>query len=150
MAQTVTFKHIPRNAILNQADYEWVQQRLGTPLPLFQLTFDSSGRVATLAVHTEDSCISVFMVKEIECEINLPSTIRTFKGGGVRINCICARCGKLKILDVSAEAFRKYKQGFAVQHAFPELSEDDREWLVSKVCPDCWDTLTKFPEDDDA
>ena len=143
MAQTVTFKNVPRAAIINYADYEWVLQRIGTPLPLFQLTFDKYGNVVTLAVHTDDSCISVFMVAGIEYEISLPSTLRRFASGYVKVHCQCTRCGKAKILQVSAEGARKYKAGFAVQYAFPELTDEEREWLVSSVCPDCWEELTK-------
>ena len=147
MAQTVTFRSIPRDAILRQTDYEWLQRRLGTALPLFQITFDVTGEVATLAVHAEGSCISIFMAAGIEYEISLPPTLRRYAGGQVTIHCKCMRCGKEHTLQVSAEGARKYRQGFAVQYAFPELSEDDREWLVSKVCPECWDALTKDLEE---
>ena len=142
MAKTVTFRSIPRDAVLNQADYEWVLQHLGTPLPLFQITFDANGEVTTFAIHKEDSCISVFMLGDIDCDIELPSTIHTRKGKHVKIHCQCVRCGKTKVLKVSAEGARIYKAGLSIQRAFPELSEDEREWLISKVCPVCWEVLT--------
>jgi hypothetical protein len=40
-----------------------------------------------------------------------------------------------------AEAYRKYEQGMAVLDAFPDRSADDREFLITGICPECWDKM---------
>jgi hypothetical protein len=44
-----------------------------------------------------------------------------------------------------AEAYRKYEQGMAVQDAFPDRSADDREFLITGICPECWDKMDWNP-----
>ena len=50
-------------------------------------------------------------------------------------------------LDVTAEEIATWKAGELIQNALPELSDEERELLISKTCDSCWNKL--FPEDFD-
>ena len=41
-------------------------------------------------------------------------------------------------LDVSYEQYQRYDNGWYVQDAFPHLSADDREFLISGVTAEEW------------
>ncbi len=57
----------------------------------------------------------------------------------VSINVRCPRCNDEGSIVVNYSAFRKWQDGtLLIQQAFPELSADDRERLISRQCKDCW------------
>ena len=58
----------------------------------------------------------------------------------------CPWCGKLASVEVPTPAFRRWQSGVPVQSAFPTLTPDQREVLVSGTHPACWAKL--FPDDD--
>lgn len=45
------------------------------------------------------------------------------------------------VFTVPAEAIARYRAGAYIQDAFPMLSVDDRERLISGYCKECWDAL---------
>lgn len=51
----------------------------------------------------------------------------------------CVISGKKITVDVPAEGLYKYRQGVLIQDAFPEMSEDDREFLMSGICGEAFD-----------
>lgn len=52
----------------------------------------------------------------------------------------CPFCGKENIVEVNCEDFILYAEGEAlVQDAFPYLSPNEREVIISGICGDCWD-----------
>lgn len=53
----------------------------------------------------------------------------------------CQRCNDLLWVAAKAEDFAKWEAGMAVQNAFPYLSADDREILISRTCGKCWDEM---------
>lgn len=61
----------------------------------------------------------------------------------------CSVCGKVHnpiVLD--AEKFYRWKEDKeCIQDVFPEMTEDQREILISGTCPECWKVL--FPEEDE-
>ena len=59
----------------------------------------------------------------------------------------CPQCGKMKDMEVSQEAYQKWVSGTLIQNAFPELPADERERLITGICPPCWTKM--FAEDDD-
>lgn len=59
----------------------------------------------------------------------------------VTIKVTCPKCGKIYKVRVYPEDWEDYQNGKLVQDAFPYLSADERELLISKICPDCWDKL---------
>lgn len=58
----------------------------------------------------------------------------------------CRLCGTPSVLHLRAMSVEKYRNGALVQDAFPDLSLDDRELLISGTHPECWNNL--FPEED--
>lgn len=57
----------------------------------------------------------------------------------------CPYCGKASVLNVSIDGFAAMGAGALVQEAFPELSKDEREMLLTGLHPDCFDAFV--PED---
>lgn len=52
-------------------------------------------------------------------------------------------------MPVEVAAHAKWVAGALIQDAFPDLSSDEREFLLTGYCPDnpaCWDADTKEPE----
>jgi len=56
-------------------------------------------------------------------------------------------CGEQREITVNGSDLFKFRQGAFIQDAFPYLSEDDREFLLTGTCDKCWDKM--FPEEDD-
>jgi len=60
----------------------------------------------------------------------------------------CPHCETETRLIVPAEgAVRWHLRGTLIQEAFPEMSDQDRESLISGVCPTCWTELERFAEE---
>lgn len=59
---------------------------------------------------------------------------------------ICPFCGTETSIDVFADDYERWIVGALVQDAFPYLSADDRESLISGICPTCWEQM--FAEED--
>jgi len=63
---------------------------------------------------------------------------------GVRI--ICILCGQDHVVKVPLEGLMRWRSGGGlIQHEMPELSIDQRELLISNMCP----SHTDWGEDDD-
>lgn len=59
---------------------------------------------------------------------------------------ICPFCGRETDVAVNVEDVIDWCGGELIQNAFPYLSADEREMLVSGICPTCWDMT--FGEED--
>lgn len=59
----------------------------------------------------------------------------------------CVFCGQQYRVECPRTGYAYWKNGVHIQHAMPELPAEDREFLISRVCPKCWDAT--FPEGDD-
>lgn len=59
----------------------------------------------------------------------------------------CPFCGKHTIITVEAVDFVSWMGGENAQNAFPYLSANEREALISGICPECWDKM--FPPEED-
>lgn len=47
-----------------------------------------------------------------------------------------------KALNISEEQWEKYNYGnILIQHAFPHLSDDDREFIMTGILPNEWDKI---------
>ena len=53
----------------------------------------------------------------------------------------CVMCNQSIIMEVSEEGLKKWQQGELIQDALPELTDDEREMLMSGICPTCWDKI---------
>lgn len=65
----------------------------------------------------------------------------------ITIITICPICGKETEITVNFEDYLNWQSGMHAIYAFPYLSADQREMLISGVCPSCWDSM--YPEEDD-
>lgn len=61
----------------------------------------------------------------------------------VTIDNACPFCKKSRELVVDKMQFIRWTEGMLIQRAFPTLSSDDREHLMTGMCNDC------FPSEDD-
>lgn len=53
----------------------------------------------------------------------------------------CPFCGKSHDVVVDIFDYFAWQEGELVQNAFPYLSANDREMLISGICPKCWDEM---------
>jgi hypothetical protein len=51
----------------------------------------------------------------------------------------CPFCGHANEIEVNEEDYWDWQDGELVQNAFPYLSADEREMLISGICPTCWE-----------
>jgi hypothetical protein len=58
----------------------------------------------------------------------------------------CIHCHKGGVLYVETTALYQWQNGMTIQDAFPNMSDDDREMLVSGIHPKCWDEMFKEKE----
>ena len=49
----------------------------------------------------------------------------------------CVFCNKMYGVEVFNTDFEKYLNGALAQDAFPDLNVDDREFIISSICPTC-------------
>ena len=61
----------------------------------------------------------------------------------------CPFCGKTHYIEVKAKDYLAWQDGELVQDAFPYLSADEREMLISGICPSCWDGMFSENEDEE-
>lgn len=54
---------------------------------------------------------------------------------------VCPICGEEHLIPANLEDFHAWDEGALVQDTFPYLSADEREMLISGICPECWDKL---------
>ena len=59
----------------------------------------------------------------------------------------CPFCGCANEVEVNESDYWDWQDGELAQVAFPYLNPDEREMLVSGICPACWDEM--FPDDDE-
>lgn len=56
----------------------------------------------------------------------------------------CILCGTVSPMIVAEkEDVRRWHEGALIQNALPYLTDDEREWLISSMCPKCFDGATK-------
>ena len=58
----------------------------------------------------------------------------------MEIECVCPFCGEVHTVTVDAIDYLAWENGDVLaQNAFPYLSADEREMLISGICPKCWE-----------
>ena len=67
----------------------------------------------------------------------------------IKVTRQCRHCRQIKILEVSQEGWEMYLSGAHIQDALPELSDDDRELIVSGICGPCFDKMFSEEEEDE-
>lgn len=58
----------------------------------------------------------------------------------------CPFCGRGNEVEVNEEDYWDWEDGVLAQNAFPYLSAEEREMLISGICPQCWSN--SFGEED--
>ena len=58
----------------------------------------------------------------------------------------CTVCGEYEVWNLDRQAVTKWQGGEYIQNAFPDMSAEDRELLISGTHPACWNKL--FPEEE--
>lgn len=61
--------------------------------------------------------------------------------GNVTIIKKCISCNTITTITVTASQHYRWQHGELIQRVMPELSEDDRELLISGMCGNCFDNL---------
>lgn len=69
----------------------------------------------------------------------------------IKVNVLgeCPLCGKEWYVAVPASEYLEWKKGRLIQDAMPSVSQDQREMLITGICPECWDKYMKPLDDED-
>ncbi len=62
---------------------------------------------------------------------------------GVIITRQCPFCGKIQDIEVDILGLLAWEDGACVQKAFPNLSDSEREVIISGICFDCQEPIFK-------
>ena len=57
--------------------------------------------------------------------------------GKLALLCTCPFCGDKHIVTVKPRELKAYEGGELVQDAFPMLNRDEREMIMTGICPKC-------------
>lgn len=63
----------------------------------------------------------------------------------VKIETRCPKCRKRRVLEVNKAAYEAWRGGALIQLAFPGLTSEQREWLMTGYDKKCWDE--SFPDE---
>lgn len=61
----------------------------------------------------------------------------------------CPFCGRTNEIQVNETDYWDWEDGALAQVAFPYLSADEREMLISGICPSCWDSMFGYPSNEE-
>lgn len=53
----------------------------------------------------------------------------------------CPFCGRANEVEVNEMDYLDWQDGVLAQDAFPYLNANEREMLISGICPTCWDSM---------
>lgn len=74
------------------------------------------------------------MLRQLNLSPNMTSVYR-----------VCPNCGTLQRVECDADGYEKWCNGEGlIQDMLPELDPEEREVLISGICPECWNNI--FPE----
>ena len=65
------------------------------------------------------------------------------------ISTVCPLCHEEHIVLVNEDDYYDWQDGKLAQDAFPYLSADEREMLISGICPDCWSKMWGTEDEDE-
>ena len=60
----------------------------------------------------------------------------------------CVFCGKTHSVDLMEYQFNLWREGELIQVAMPDVSVEDREFLISGICPKCQEDIFGVDDDD--
>lgn len=53
----------------------------------------------------------------------------------------CPVCRAVEEIVATYSGYQKWKAGMLIQDALPELTPNQREKLITGICPKCWDLI---------
>ena len=56
----------------------------------------------------------------------------------IKIEIVCPICGKKQFVTVKSEDYDKWENGELIQRAFPYLTSNERETLITGICDNCF------------
>jgi hypothetical protein len=66
----------------------------------------------------------------------------------VTLTTVCPWCGKERKLVLEGTKAAEYKQGrvayeagYVIQAAFPSFTPSEREFILTGICDECWDSM---------
>lgn len=65
----------------------------------------------------------------------------------ITVDCVCPICSQTSAVLVELEGYAAWFNGTLIQTAMPYLSANERESLMTGICPACWDNM--FSDDDE-
>lgn len=65
----------------------------------------------------------------------------------ISVKTTCPICYIDTYIQVDAEEYSRWLNGELIQRAMPNLTDDEREMLISGICPWCWDDM--FGDEDE-
>jgi hypothetical protein len=60
----------------------------------------------------------------------------------------CVMCGEMSIVELDEDSFTSWRSGEYAQDAFPHMSQEEREVLISGTHPACWKLLFAGSDED--
>lgn len=67
----------------------------------------------------------------------------------VEVVTTCPICEEDHIVTVPLDGYNNWLCGEKIQNAMPNVPAEDREMLISGICPSCWQkTFGPIPEED--
>jgi hypothetical protein len=69
----------------------------------------------------------------------------------IKVNVLgtCPLCGKEWNVPVPASEYAAWKSGMLIQDAIQSVPAEQREMLITGICPGCWDKYMKPLDDED-
>lgn len=61
----------------------------------------------------------------------------------------CPFCGQPHYVEVNFIDYWMWEQGMNAQDAFPYLGPNEREILITGICPKCWDNMFVGGDEDE-
>lgn len=61
----------------------------------------------------------------------------------------CFHCNQPSTMTVNIAEFNAWRDGLLIQEAFPTMSTQDRELLMTGTHPACWDAMFSDEEEDE-
>jgi len=60
----------------------------------------------------------------------------------------CMVCNRKSRMTIERAGYEAWEAGTLIQHALPDLTNDERELLLTGTHPDCWDVLNPIEDDE--
>lgn len=96
----------------------------------------------------QNGCVSIQVAAQTTRTGHIQSSERV--SGHVVVHTKCPFCHSLHVVMTPEAGFDRFIAGEHVQNALPGLSSNDRELLLSGVCPKCWGELYPEGEEEEA